>query len=201
MYSFDSYLALKNALSSEETKEYAALRDEQINHGAVYQKTLSAFSSGEIKLAVPQIDGAEVLLRNAEGFSNITLLTCELYGLPWIWYHCSVGDSEVDIKISYLNSVEGVAFSSDDSFEDILNVIAPGAPSPENYKQFASYRSVYRHHLSLFEGTVVSAIVLEMKDSANMYVMFRYGGVLVSVYGDEEALSDGLWASFGIRFE
>ncbi len=201
MYSFDSYLALKNALLQKETKEYATLRAEHEKYGKVYQQTLSAFSSGNAKLAVPQIGGTDAALRNDEGFSNITLLTCELYNMPWIWYHCAVNGGELDIKMSYLTSLTDVTFSPSASYEDVLKIIAPGAPSPDNYKKFPSYQSIYRRDLTLSDGVKVSAIVMDVNDSENMYVMFRYGDILVSVHGSEAVLSDDLWAGLSFRFE
>ena len=198
VYSFDSYDDVIEALTTKNTDGFLALREEQNSYGNVYTKTLSSFASKDIKAAVPQLNGSNINLREREGYANVSLMTCELYNLPWIWYHCVAEDYDLDVKISYPGVLENPKIDSAASYCEVLSLIAPNAPSPSNYKQYESYQSVYEEELALADGKNVTAMIYELKNSAKVHVMFYQNGMLISLCADSQLFSDEFWSSFSV---
>lgn len=130
---------------------------------------------------------------------NITLLTSELYNLPCIWYHCKADNSDIDIKLAYHSIIENDALNSAKTYYDILKLIAPEAPNPDNYTEFESYQKIYESKISLANDKNVDAMISEIKDSNKVYVMFNYDGMLVSIYADQNALTEEFWNSFSLK--
>ena len=199
-YSFASYQDVINALTKKDSDTFSELRKEQANYGTIYQKTLSEFESGEIKIAVPQFNGMPIPLRDKDGYDNISLLTCELYHLPWLWYHCVVENRNLDVKISYLNVIENNEIQSAESYYEVLHLIAPNAPSPDNYNQYESYKSIYEKKVILKNGVVVTAMLSELKNDSKMYVMFYDDNMLISLYADSGLFTEPFFKSFSINF-
>lgn len=199
-YTFTSYQDVVQALTQKNSSEYSMLREEQDHYGTVYQNTLSEFASADIKIAIPQINENTIPLRNKDGYANITLLTSELYNLPWFWYHCVVHDQNLDVKIAYLDVIEDSEKNQTTTYVQILQMIAPDAPSPENYKKYESYNIIYEKNIVLKDGVTVTAMISEIKDSSKVYVMFYYDGLLISLYGDGELFSESFWKSFSIVY-
>ena len=199
-YDFDSYRDIVRALTKKNSKKYSILREEQYDCGTVYQNTLSKFANGDIKVAIPQIDNKAMPIENKEGMSKITLMTKELYDLPWVWYHCVVNNQEVTVRISYLDAVYYVENSQNTTYLQILKSIAPDAPSPENYQNFESYKTIYEKNIVLKDGVTVTAMISEVKDSSKEYVKFYYDGLLIVLDGDSEFFSDEFFNSFSIGY-
>ena len=197
-YSFASYQDVINALTQKGSDSFSALRKEQANYGTVYEKTLSKFESEEMKIAVPQYKGMPISLRDRDGYDNISLMTCELYQLPWLWYHCVVENRNLDIKISYLNVIESTEIQSAESYYAVLRLIAPNAPSPDNYDRYASYKSIYEEKVTLQNGVVVTAMISELKNDSKMYVMFYYDNMLITLYADSGLFTETFFRSFGV---
>ncbi len=197
-YIFDSYDGLKQALFIPSAEKYSALRAEQQNYGEIYKSTLSAFASNDISLYVPQYNESCVELRNEEGYSNVSFMTCELYNLPWIWYHCKVDEYDLTVKISYLDVLDSEELSAAASYTDVLALIAPDAPSPSNYQQYSSYKTIYEEEIRLADGRSVTAMFSVLKDSSKVYVMFYLDGVLFSLYADNQLFSDAFWEAFNV---
>ena len=192
-YLYDSYNALSDAL----TKTDSPIIADSNNYGELFNKTVSAFENKAIDLYVPAVDGNACALRNKEDFSNISLMTSELYNLPWIWYHCKVNDADVDVKLSYHSIIESSELNSAKTYYEVLKLIAPDAPNPDNYVKFESYQKIYESEITLANDNKVVAMISELTSSSNVYVMFIYEGKLVSVYTDKDALSESFWSSFG----
>lgn len=199
-FSFDSYQDVEKALTKKGTNEYRRIRKGQNDYGKIYKNTLAAFASEDIMIAVPQMNGLPIPFQNKEGFSNITLFTSELYNLPWFWYHCIVDNQNLDIKISYLDVVANLDMEQTTSYADILQIIAPNAPSPENYEKYESYKAIYEKDIIRQDGTRITAMVSELKDSPKEYVMFYYDGLLISLYGNNELFTDNFWKAFDIAY-
>ena len=199
-YSFESYQDVIKALTKKDSNKFSELRKEQTNYGTVYKETLSKFESEEMKIAIPQFNGIPVPLRDKDGYDNISLLTCELYNLPWLWYHCVVENRKLDIKISYLNAIENTELQSAKSYYEVLYLIAPNAPSPDNYDQYTSYKSIYQKEVILKNGVVVTAMMSELKNDSKMYVMFYYDNMLISLYADSGVFTETFFKSFSFIF-
>lgn len=193
-YLFDSYSELSEALN----KQDSVFSEDSGSYGRLFSKMLSLFENNELDLFVPAINGAECTLRNKEGFSNISLMTSELYYLPWIGYHCNVDGSNIDIKLSYLCTVESIELNSAKTYYEVLKMIAPNAPNPDNYTEFESYQNIYEAGIKLANDKNVVAMISEIKDSSKVYVMFNYDGVLVYIYTDNNNMSEEFWNSFSL---
>lgn len=193
-YLFDSYSELSEALD----KQDSVFSEDSGDYGQLFSKMLSLFENNKFDLYIPAINGEECALRNKEGFSNISLMTSELYYIPWIWYHCKYNNNDIDIKISYPSVLESSELNSAKTYYEVLKMIAPSAPNPDNYTEFESYQNIYEADINLANDKKVVAMISEIKDSSKVYVMFIYDGILVSIYTDNDNLSEEFWNSFSL---
>ncbi len=198
VYSYDSYTDIKRALSLSSSDEYRLLHSENEQYGLLYTNTLGRFSNGDEIFYIPVMDGEPIALRNIEGYSGVSLMTCELYNLPWIWYHCTLGNANLDIKISYPGALERTEIEAAETYLDVLKLIAPDAPSPSNYQWYESYKSIYEKAVILSNGQVVTVMISELHNTSKIYVMLLLNDTLISMYGDVQVFSDGFWGSFGL---
>ena len=194
IYSFNSYNDLSKALV---TYDYFTTSDLD-NYGDLFAKTITSFYSKTVELYIPSINEDVCQLRNKEGFSNISLMTTELYNLPWICYHCKVNESYVDIKLAYPSVIGSNEINHAKTYREVLSVIAPNAPNPDNYTKYDSYENIYETELTLANDRIVEAMISELKNSNKVYVMFDFDGLLVSIYADNQILLDSFWSSFAL---
>ena len=199
-YDYESYDDIYGALTNSFSPKYIQLRLEQNNCSELYQQTLSDFASGEIQVALPQINGENINLRNREGFSNITLFTNELYNLPWIWYHCLVNQQNLTVSIAYLNVLDRAELDSATSYYEVLKIISPNAPSPDNYKKSASYKIIYEKEITLGNGKTATAMIYELKTDPRIYICLYWDGLLVKLCGDEALLTEDFLQTFSIAY-
>lgn len=193
-YLFDSYNDLSKALTEQDFSTGAASN----TYGELFDKTITAFKNNTIDLYVPAIDEDVCTLRNKEGFSNIALMTTELYNLPWIWYHCKVNDDDVDVRIAYPSVIENHELNSAKTYYEVLKLIAPDAPSPDNYAKYESYQKIYESEICLANGKKVAAMVSELKSKSKVYIMFKYEDALVCTYADKSVLTESFWSRFSL---
>lgn len=198
IYHFASYADIMRALSISSSSEYIKLRNEQASYGSVYFDMLKLFDSGDATLLVPKINGVPIEIRDAEGYSKVSLMTCELYNLPWIWYHCTLGEYNLCVRISYLNALESDEIGLAETYLDIIGLIAPDAPTPSNYQEYESYKKIYEKEIAVANGRVVTAMISEVNDSSNVYVMLLLNDCLVCMYADTELFSESFWSSFDL---
>ena len=199
-YDYESYNDIHAALTNPLAPQFEQLRTEQKNCGELYQQTLSDFASGEIKVAVPQIGGENIDLRNQDGFSNVTWFTNELYNLPWLWYHCLINEQDLTVSIAYLSVLDRTELNSATSYYQVLKMISPNSPSPDNYKKSASYKNIYEKEITLGNGETVTAMISELKNDSRIYVCLYLDGMLVTLRGDEALLTEELFRTFNIAY-
>jgi len=199
-YVYESYNDIHAALTNPLAPQFEQLRTEQKNCGELYQQTLSDFASGEIKVAVPQIGGENIDLRNQEGFSNVTWFTNELYNLPWLWYHCLINEQDLTVSIAYLSVLDRTELNSATSYYQVLKMISPNSPSPDNYKKSASYKNIYEKEITLGNGETVTAMISELKNDSRIYVCLYLDGMLVTLCGDEALLTEEFFRTFNIAY-
>ena len=199
-YEYESYNAVHRALTNQLSSQFKQLRQEQENCGELYQQTLLDFASGEIKVAVPQINGENLSLRNQEGFSNVTLFTSELYHLPWLWYHCRVNEQNLTVCIAYLNVLDRTELDLATSYCQVLKMISPNSPSPDNYKQSASYTKIYEKEITLGNGKKSIAMISELKNDPRIYVCLYLDGMLVTLRGEKAFLTERFMQTFTISY-
>lgn len=196
-YSFETYQSLKQALMTKKSADYSGIREKQADCGRVYERTLTEYESGEIKVAIPQIDGRDLPLRNREGLSNITLMTDELYNLPWVWYYCLAGGRDLQIQVAYPSVLGNAAVDSAKSYYEVLKLITDKAPGPDNYGDYEDYSRIYEQDITLKDGSTVTAMVSELKNSTKKYVMYYQDGMMVILYADAGLLTDEFFGAFG----
>ena len=194
-YDFDSYKDLIQGLTDSSSVSFSTLMTDCTT---VCKDTLTAFAKGEIKIRIPTINGEPAPLRNKDGFSSITFFASELYNLPWTWYDCKVGEYDLRINISYLDALDNEQLREAVSYTDVLDIIAPDAPSPSNYQDYESYKSIYEKDMTLYNGKTVKAMICELKESSNVHVMIHIDGVLMILYGDNSLLADSFFESLDL---
>ena len=199
-YDYESYNDIHAALTNPLAPQFEQLRTEQKNCGELYQQTLSDFALGEIKVAVPQIGGKNIDLRDQEGFSNVTWFTNELYNLPWLWYHCLINEQDLTVSIAYLSVLDRTELNSATSYYQVLKMISPNSPSPDNYKKSASYKNIYEKEITLGNGETVTAMISELKNDSRIYVCLYLDGMLVTLRGDEALLTEEFFRTFNIAY-
>jgi hypothetical protein len=199
-YDFNSYQEVIQALTQKDSSGYLTLREEQADCGAIYQNILSKFANGDIKVAIPKLGDNAMPLQNKKGYSTVTLMTSELYNLPWLWYHCVIENQEMTVRVSYLDAIYNVENSQKTTYAQILKSLAPDAPSPENYQKYEHYKVIYEKNIVLKDGISVTAIISEIKDNSKEFVRFYYDGLLVVLYGEHELFTDDFFSSFSIAY-
>lgn len=142
----------------------------------------------------PMLNGQPIPYQNQEGFSNITFFPSELYGLPWVWYHCLVEGERVNIQITY-PACKGVAVDPAKDVSEMLKAIAPNAVNPDNYKDRPNYEAVYLQSIPMATGEV-GVLVYELKDRT-MYTFFM-GEAMVIVTDYEGVMTHPLWRRFSV---
>lgn len=142
----------------------------------------------------PMLNSQPIPYQNKEGFSNITFFPSELYGLPWVWYHCLVEGERVNIQITY-PACKGVAVDSAKDVSEMLKAVAPNAVNPDNYKDRPTYKAVYLQSIPMATGEV-GVLVYELKDRI-MYTFFM-GEAMVIVTDYEGVMTHPLWRRFSV---
>ena len=140
----------------------------------------------------PMKCGELIELRDAEGFSNITFLVRELYGLPWILYYPKFPTGEnFYIKMTYLPSGIEAANAS-----EAIRALSPGSPNIDNLG--SRHKSIYNKQIKLRDREV-TALVIEYNDDSRNSTIFLYGDLIVEVRHSPAVWSDE-WFS-GLSFE
>ena len=194
-YSVHTYEQLLNAFSAEPSSENIVIQNEKALHGEIYQSFVDHLTNSAT-LKIPKINGSNFTLRGQEGYSNISVMTKELYNLPWIWYHCLYESKDVTIKTSYprlyYNNITEHMNGS-----EIIRAISPTAPNIDNYTNYKNYKNVYLSNIALSDKTV-SALVYEFADGDTTF-SFGYGEILVFVTAKKAVLSEAFWKSFSLQ--
>jgi hypothetical protein len=142
----------------------------------------------------PMLNSQPIPYQNMEGFSNITFFPSELYGLPWVWYHCLVEGERVNVQITY-PACKGVAVDPAKDASEMLKAIAPNAVNVDNFEDRPSYKAVYLQSIPMATGEV-SVLVYELKDRI-MYTFFM-GEAMVIVTDYEGVMTHPLWRRFSV---
>jgi hypothetical protein len=142
----------------------------------------------------PMLNSQPIPYQNKEGFSNITFFPGELYGLPWVWYHCLVEGERVNIQITY-PACKGVAVDPTKDASEMLKAIAPNAVNVDNFEDRPSYKAVYLQSIPMATGEV-GVLVYELKDRI-MYTFFM-GEAMVIVTDYEGVMTHPLWRRFSV---
>ncbi len=197
-YYFKSYYDLNESLTNSKNEKYSTMISESTLYGDLFKYTLDNFLNKKISLMIPSFKKSPLELQDKEGFSNVLLLTNELYNLPWIWYYCTIDNTDIRVCISYPEVMNNAKVNQCDSYSKVRDIIAPNAPSPSNYTKFTSYSKIYEKELILDGGQKVLAVISELKENNDQYVMFLHNGVIVYLYADGSVFTNDFWSEFSV---
>jgi hypothetical protein len=141
--------------------------------------------------------GKPISYQNKEGFSNITFFVRELYGMPWIWYHCIVGGERVNVQLAYPECL-GIDVDYSKNAAEILESIAPNAVNLDNWKERPSYKNVYMKDVRIAEGEV-SMLIYELNDSEKRIFTFFRDGVIITLTDFGGVVNEDFWAKFSLE--
>ncbi len=192
---FSSYEHLYQSLSLPTSAAHKELtsRSDEYDLGEKYTSLLSKFSSGEIELYIPTINGTPIVMDEETG--GITLFSRELYSLPWIWYRGEYNDGSVIVCITYTDIVESVENCK--TYLEVLNTIAPNAPIPNNFSK-DSYTKVEEIEMT-FNGSTHTAL-FRHATSGRTYYSFLYDNMMISIWSHSaDTLDDTFWQTFSLE--
>ena len=141
----------------------------------------------------PMKGGEPIELRDEKGFSSITFLVSELYGIPWISYYPKDPTGEnFYIKMTYLPESVDTSLTA----SEVIRQLSPGSPNINNLGE--RHKSIFERQIKLSDREV-TALVCEYNDDPRCNIAFVYGEMLVEVKCKTEVWSDE-WFS-GLSFE
>ena len=196
-YSFDTIEEIMEALTIWGRESYCEIREKShyVELSGTYRQTLLAFESGNIKLAVPQLDGEDIPYTN--NGDRISLLSYYLYKLPWIRYCCIVDDIQLTVDISYVSILNDENIDNAGSALEIVKILDSDALEPQNKKR---YKYMYEQDIQLSDRKV-KALVYEEKDRPRTYVEMYYDQLLIVLeVDDNELFTEEFFKNFSIRY-
>ncbi len=196
-YHFESYDEMIRAMTNQNAAEYEKLLPNEDRCGEVYKKMMAVFAEGSRKIVVPQIDGKTIELRKKDGLSRITWMTNELYNLPWMWYHCIVNDRNLIVSFTDVSVLDNERIENAKTYLEVLSILAPGAPAPDNYQEYEGYSNIYEEEVYLADGNAVKALICEGVDARD-YVMIYQDERLIILDAEREVLTEELLRSFSM---
>ena len=205
IYDFDSYEELLASFSADDPDSIIQL--EKGKWGVYYLAFVYEMSSRNIDVLKPYFDGEPMRLREREGFSNISLLTKEFVGLPWIWYHGIYNGRDITVKITYPLTDIPQTYSASQA----LYAIYPDAVNTHNFNSLCKsqslqwfleirshYKNVYETKISL-KDVDTTALVYEYNDSTEKTVSIYYEGFYIMINAEAEMLNDTFWSSLSFQ--
>lgn len=191
-YDFDSYKEITAALTDTKDSGFSSIREDLSKTTSKYSSMVSKFESGKFKCYVPTLDGDVIELDHA------WLMARELYNMPWLWYNCVVDGEGLTVCVSYAELSADSRLSTARSYLDAQNIIAPAAPSPDNYNK-SSYDAIYEKELRLSDGTVTKALISKPSDDTRLYVKIYHNRMLIRLVGDKSLLTDSFFELFDLK--
>jgi len=194
-FHFDSYKEMiKDFRKYDISKSSYTIQGFKAFMGEPYTKFVDKVNSDR-SFPQPMIDGKPITYRNKEGFSNITFLVKELYGLPWIAYYPQVSTGEnFFIKITYLP--ESIETDNDPSTSAVIKQLSPNSPNVNNLG--TRHKNIYEKNIKLRDREV-TALVCEYNDDPRNNTAFVYGDLLIEVRGTTEVWNDEWFASLSFE--
>ena len=195
-FDFDSYRAMIRGFQKwgllPGSDSIQGIKD---NMGEAYAKFVDKVKA-DGDFPQPMLGDQPIPYQNKEGFSNITFFANELYGMPWVWYHCLVDGERVNVQITYPSCL-GIEVNPAKNASEMLEAIAPNAVNLDNFGDRPSYKAVYLQNIPMASGNV-SVLVYELKNSQKKIYTFFMGEALVMVTDYEGVMVHKLWKQFSV---
>ncbi|MBQ7604790.1 MAG: hypothetical protein IJU75_07510 [Clostridia bacterium] len=163
-----------------------------------FVRLFEGLSNGDLKFKKPAIDGIPMTV-GVDVYWNISVLTEELFGLPWIWYYCDFNGKTVVVGISYLDLVPD-AFTDEMTIEETIKKLKPNFPLPDNADDFRnSYTSIQNSEFQI-NGTKTDALVYENTYGRTYYRFIYDDSFIVNIWSADKGnkLEDAFWNRFSI---
>lgn len=168
---------LNNWISDENIETILANSDEK---SATTFKNFAEKRKEDNSILIPMIDNKNIVLRNEEGYPNITLFSAELYDQPWIWYHCRIDDIDLIVKIMYIDDDTLLTDINSNDVSWLIKQLAPSAPNIDNYESFTNYEKISLIETDL-KNTVSKIMISSIKNDPRHFYKFVYQNILVSI--------------------
>lgn len=174
--SYEEYLAFFSATPTADN----TYCDEITNY-------VSSVSNDDSSLIVPCYGGQPIELRSQEGFSAISILPRELYGLLWTWFYPNSDKTATSIRISELSD-EWKTLAEGKTCSEFLATVAPAAPNIDNYQNNPDYIHVYEDEFAV-NGEEVCALIQETVDGTT-YISFVSENCLICISSPSGAITE-----------
>ena len=184
---YSSFDDLKNSISKEK---------EDVLYANIIEAGVPSDRLNEVKpfidklqtegIIVPCLKGKAVVLRNREGYANISFFASEAYSLPWIFYYPEVSTGgNFFIKIAYLPE-DMIDSRKKLTASEVIKKLSPNSPNVNNMGK--QHKSIYEQTVKLEDREVV-ALVIEYNNDSRNSTFFTYDNILVEVRSDPEEWS------------
>ena len=183
----DAYFILAYVThQGDDGKTYNSIMEAKEEYGSICADTVEALRNRELKMAVPFIDGRRM---ETEGQDPIIFMTKELFNLPWMWYMCTVDGISLTVKICFVSVLKNAKIDAAKSFLEVQKLVAPNAPTPDNYKEYdySNYSLVYEKDLTTADGAAVKVLIMQNADG-RVYLHMLQNGMLITLYGDDKTV-------------
>ncbi len=171
-FHFDSYNDLAEWLTKEDNIE----RD-NIDYGITYSECIRNVKKTPSLINIPYVGENAMELRDKPGFSGITFMTSELYGIPWIWYFGNIEGNEVIVKQALLPD-SYLSVIKDKTAPEAIKAISPNAPNVDNVT--SNYKQIIEKEITV-SGEKISSVYYEVEDREQVFVEFVYNGTIIII--------------------
>ena len=193
-YFFSSYFDLQTTVESFSNALGERILNEKNENGERHASFVE-YLIAQKQVHIPTIDGNRIPLGSEN--SSIYMRSHQLWNGTWISYDCVYNGRSVKIDISYLDSL-GENLQGMDAYE-IEHTLYPERSIPTEYKEpSASYQGTYLWEAVMRDKTVC-ATVLEFENSNKRRVLFTYDSMIVSVYGEKDAINSAFFERFSLE--
>ena len=194
-YLFDDYTELIEWLKTKQPlpEDEASLGKDYVD----YIKEIHAASGEKTPLYIPYFENSPAELRKREGFSAITLMTSELYGVPWIWYYVTVGNEELIIKCACLSQKDFARVDVEKASIAVKN-FSRSAPNIDNYETKSNYKSIVEKTVC-FANESISALLLEPTNDSRVSLQFTFDKTMVIITGSPEIINSEAIGSISLQ--
>ena len=208
-YSFKSYKDLYDAMSDSDASSYKILHDAENlsrfneNGQESFVRMIELLDSKRIKLMIPEINESPMKISNDVEWQSITVFSCELHNLPWIWYYCDYQGHRVVIGMTYTDIIDKPGVNECRKYDELLDVIAPEFPNPNtDLSTSESYSYIDEIELIINGGEMIPAVVYRFAgEGGRTHYRFLYGNCILSVwsYDGKYKLTEEFFESFSLK--
>ncbi|MBO4394831.1 MAG: hypothetical protein J5819_00605 [Eubacterium sp.] len=182
VFRFTSYESLITTLCEKNSEEHILFREgiNGKNYSGLFIELIDKLESENESLLLPYFDGELALIDSAREWQKITLFSEDLFGIPWLWFYCSIGGESYVICLSPLDV--GLEIGDYNDFISVFYGDDFTYPMPSNKTEFSDiYSDIYSEELIFHDGTSCSSTVYELRTGRIQY-RFILGNCIFSIW-------------------